>query len=366
MIISRYLLKEVCHALVAVTLILLLIFLSNQLVRFLNYAASGKIAVNVLFQLMGFEVSFLLALLLPLGLYLGIIATYGRLYADNELRVMQAYGMSTQKLVQITGGLAFSVAVIVLVFTLIVNPFIAVEKDKLISQSLTAGNLLNTLTPGRFQPSGDESRIFYVETLSRNHQQANNIFVAEQKKSPLLPWIVLSASKAYQMIDPISKDKFVVAVDGYRYEGTPGQNDYKIIQFKKYAVRIPDQTIISQHQAQEVIPTNLLWKNYFQNPKDAAELQWRVSMPLSAFLLALLAIPLSYIRPRQSRYAQFLPAILIYIIYVELLFVARDWVEQKTVPIVVGVWWVHLLLIFVILLLFNWQSGKLFFMRKNQ
>jgi lipopolysaccharide export system permease protein len=168
------------------------------------------------------------------------------------------------------------------------------------------------------------------------------------------------------MTDPVSKDKFVVAVDGYRYEGTPGQNNYKIIQFKKYAVRIPNQTITSQHQAQEVIPTNVLWKNYFQNPKDAAELQWRFSMPLSAFLLALLAIPLSYIRPRQSRYAQFLPAILIYVIYIELLFVARDWVEQKTVPIVLGVWWVHLLLIFVILLLFNWQSGKLFFKRKNQ
>jgi lipopolysaccharide export system permease protein len=366
MIISRYLLKEVCHALVAVTLILLLIFLSNQLVRFLNYAASGKIAVNVLFQLMGFEVSFLLALLLPLGLYLGIIATYGRLYADNELRVVQAYGMSTQKLVQITGGLACGVALIVLVFTVIVNPFIAIQKDKLISQSLTARNLLNTLTPGRFQTSGDENRIFYVETISRNHQQANNVFVAEQKKLPSPSWTVLSAAKGYQMFDPASKDKFVVAVNGYRYEGTPGQNNYKIIQFKKYAVRVPDQTITSQHQAQEVIPTNLLWKNYFQNPKDAAELQWRFSMPLSAFLLALLAVPLSYIRPRQSRYAQFLPAILIYVIYVELLFLARDWVEQKTVPIGVGVWWVHLLLIFVILLLFNWQSGKLFFKRKNQ
>ncbi|MCC2666608.1 MAG: lptF, partial [Gammaproteobacteria bacterium] len=190
MIISRYLLKEVCYALLAVTFILLLIFLSNQLVRFLNYAASGKMAVNVLFQLMGFEVSFLLALLLPLGLYLGIIATYGRLYADNELRVMQAYGMSTQKLVQITGGLACCVAIIVLVFTVIVNPFIAIQKDKLISQSLTAGNLLNTLTPGRFQTSGDENRIFYVETISRNHQQANNVFVAEQKKMPSPFWTV--------------------------------------------------------------------------------------------------------------------------------------------------------------------------------
>ena len=369
MIISRYLLKEICHALVAVTLVLLLIFLSNQLVRFLGYAASGKIPVNVVIQVMGFEISFLLALLLPLGLYLAIIATYGRLYADNELRVMQAYGMTTQKLVQITSGLALCVMSIVMLFTLVVNPLIAVKKDKVLSQSATANNILNALAPGRFQASGDDNRVFYVEAISRDHQKANNIFVAEQKKMSLVSqpaWTVLSAAEGYQFTDSVSQDKFVVAIEGYRYEGTPGQNDYKIIQFKKYAVRIPNQAMTSQHQAQEVIPTTLLWQHYFQNPKNAAELQWRLSMPLSVFLLALLAIPLSYIRPRQSRYAQFLPAILIYIIYVELLFVARDWVEQKILPIAVGMWWVHLLLVFLIILLFKWQSGKLFFMRKNQ
>lgn len=368
MIISRYLLKEVCQALLAVTLVLLLIFLSNQLVRFLGYAASGKIAANVLFQAMGFEISFLLPLLFPLGLYLGIIATYGRLYADNELRVMQTYGLSTQKLVQITCSLAAVVSFIVLIVTLWVNPFIAVEKEKLFSQSAASGNILNTLMPGRFQLSGDEQRVFYVEKISRNHQQAQNIFVAEQRKPAENgsgnAWTVLSASKGYQMIEPASQDKFVVAVDGYRYEGTPGQNAYKIIQFKKYAVRIPDQTLELQHQAEEMIPTHTLWQHYFQNARNAAELQWRFSMPLSAFLLALLAIPLSYIRPRQSRYATFLPAILIYVIYIELLFVARDWVEQKSLPIGLGIWWVHAIVILLIAVLFMWQSGK-FVVRKN-
>src|SRR4051812_29662838 len=115
MIISRYLIKEVFYALLAVTLVLLLVFLSNQLVRYLGYAASGKVAANVLLQILGFEASFLLALLLPLGLYLGIISTYGRLYADNELRIMQASGFSTQKLAQITGIFAVAVMAIVMV-----------------------------------------------------------------------------------------------------------------------------------------------------------------------------------------------------------------------------------------------------------
>ncbi len=370
MIISRYLMKEVCYALLAVTLVLLLVFLSNQLVRFLSYAASGKIAANVLMQVMGFEISFLLALLLPLGLYLAIISTYGRLYADNELGVMQSSGYSTQKLVALTVKLALVVMMIVMLLTLWINPSIAKIKDKLVSQGVASGNVINNLMPGRFQLSGDENRVFYVESISRNHQQAQNIFIAEQKKPTtdgiLNPWTVLSAQEGYQMTDPVTKDKYVVAVDGYRYEGTPGQNAYKIIQFKKYAVRLPDQDVAAVHQAQEMIPTSVLWQHYFENPRNAAELQWRLSMPLSALLLALLAIPVSYVRPRQSRYAHFLPAILVYVVYVELLFTARDWVEQKTLPISLGLWWVHGALIIVIGFIFLWQTGRLSFARKSQ
>ncbi len=370
MIISRYLIKEVCYALLAVTLVLLLVFLSNQLVRFLSYAASGKIAANVLLQVMGFEISFLLALLLPLGLYLAIIATYGRLYADNELSVMQSSGFSTQRLMCLTALFASVVMLVVMVLTLWINPSVAKVKENLVSQGVASGNVINNLVPGRFQVTGDEHRVFYVESIARNHQQANNLFIAEQKKSEvegvLNSWTVLSAAEGYQMTDPETKDKFVVAVNGNRYEGTPGQNAYKIIQFSKYAVRLPDQTIEITHQAQEVTPTSVLWQHYSDNPRNAAELQWRLSMPLSVLLLALLAIPLSYVRPRQSRYAQFLPAILIYIVYVELLFTARDWIEQKTLPIGLGLWWVHGLLIVFIILLFLWQTGKLSYRRKSQ
>ncbi|MCD6039527.1 MAG: lptF [Gammaproteobacteria bacterium] len=369
MIISRYLVKELFYALLAVTFVLLLIFLGNQLVRFLSYAASGKIAVNVLLQIMGFEVAFLLALLLPLGLYLGIIGTYGRLYADNELRIIQASGFGIRRLVQLTATFALIVMLLTLLLTLWVNPYIAKIKDKLISQSAATSSVINNLMPGRFQVSGDENRVFYVENIARNHQQAQNLFIAEQKKmgadEARPAWTVVSAATGYQMIEPLTQDKFVVAVDGYRYEGTPGQNAYKIIQFKKYAVRISDPIMERAHLGQEMIPTSILYQHYFDNPKNAAELQWRISMPLSAFLLALLAIPCSYVRPRQSRYAPLFPAILIYVIYVEMLFAARDWVDQQILPISVGLWWVHGLLILLIILLFLRQTGKLSFLRKS-
>src|SRR6185295_7106295 len=122
MIISRYLIKEVLSAFLAVTFILLLVFICNQFVRYLSYAASGKVGANILLQLLGLEIPNLLALLCPLGIYLGIIFTYGRLYADNEIRVMQACGFSTRQLLIITSQVALFTAIMISFLTLWVNP----------------------------------------------------------------------------------------------------------------------------------------------------------------------------------------------------------------------------------------------------
>lgn len=355
MILTRYLTREVASTLFAVTLVLLLIFLSNQLVRYLSYAASGKIAANILLQLMGFSVPLLLALLLPLGLYLGIVLAYGRLYADNEMRMMQIGGFSTQKLIKVTSVFALFISFIVLILMLWINPLIIAKRELLLSKSGSMEAIFDTLLPGRFQVSLNGERVVYVGQIARNHQSAKNLFIAEQRKNvgeEKISWTVLSAAQASQLTDPVTQEKFMVASDGYRYDGTPGENEYKIIQFKKYAVHAQEVPIHSKYQVEEMIPTHVLWQHYQQNPLQAAELQWRLSIALSAFLLALLAIPLSQVRPRQGRYASLFPAILIYVVYVNLLFVARHWIEQKTVPIDLGMWWVHLLLLAVVLCLF--------------
>jgi lipopolysaccharide export system permease protein len=360
LIISRYLSKEITGALFAVTFVFLLVFLSNWLVRYLSYAASGKLAANILLQLMGFEIPYLLALLLPLGLYLGIVLAYGRLYADNEMRVLQACGLSTKRLITMTSGVVLVVMAVVLVLMLWVNPWIANVKGKLIAHSVASENVLDTLMPGRFQVSNDGRRVVYVEKISRNRQHAENLFIADQHQAYAdesnSEWMVVSAEQGSQVKDLATGDRFIVAENGFRYEGVPGENEYKIIQFKKYSVLIPQSLIKINHQEQEAIPTSTLWKTY-DIPQNAAELQWRFSIAFSALLLALLAIPLSYVRPRHGKYSQLLPAILIYIVYVNLLFVARNWIELKILPIALGMWWVHLLLFLLAVGLIKLQTG---------
>jgi len=345
-IIARYLTREVVYTLLSVTIILLLAFLSQQVVRYLNYVAVGKIPTSVLLQLVSFEVPYILSFLLPLGLYLGILLAYGRLYMDNEMSILQMYGFGSWRLLRLTALIALVVASAVLVLMIWVNPMVSAKRQQVMASDEATVHLVQTLIPGRFQASPDGRHVLYVEKLSRDHQRAENVFLAQEKKNSDAnndaqnSWMLVLAKEGYQAKDKNSQDQFFVTEDGYRYEGKPGQNDYKIIQYKKYAIRIPESEVRVRNEENEALPMRQLWRDYSM-PRKAAELQWRISLAITTFLLAILAVPVSAVRPRQGRYVSLIPAILVYIVYIQLLYIARHWVELGRVPISIGMWWVH-------------------------
>lgn len=367
MIILRYLAKEVISTLLSVTLVLLFIFVSNQFVRYLGEAAAGKLLGSVLLRLMLFQIPYLLGFLLPLGLFLGILLTYGRLYNDNELTALAACGFSKKQLLRATMIIAVGVMSVVAFLTLWLGPQLLTYKDKLIAESDSA-SIIQTLRPGRFQADPSGRQVYYVEEISRDHEHLTNIFVAQQKKvegayPALSQWTVISAQGGYSMREQQTQDQFLVATQGYRYMGTPGQADFHIGQFEKYGVRILEHAVSSRNKVEELSLKALLQQVRAGNTLAYAESQWRFAMPLATLILALLAVPLSELRPRQGRYAKIFPSLLIFTVYANMLFVSRTWLERGTVSPWLGTWVVHgsLLLLAVILLLNlpgRWKTRK--------
>lgn len=361
MIIPRYLMREIFHTLMVVTTVLLLALLCQQIVRYLNYVAIGKIPTGVLMQLVAFEVPYLLAFLLPLGLYLGILLAYGRLYTDNEMAILQMYGFGNRRIFRLTAFMGFLVGLIVLMLMLWVNPWISALRQQVMSSDEATVHLVQTMIPGRFQVSPNGTHVMYIEKLTRDRERAENIFLAQEVKTlddnEQPAWKIVYAKEGYQVKDTDSDDQFFITEDGYRYEGKAGQNDFKIIQYKKYTLRIPQNEMRVTHLEDETLSTWQLWKDY-ENPKRAAEFQWRFSIAISAFLLALLAVPLSAVRPRQGRYLALIPAALIYIVYINLLFIARHWVQQGEISTALGMWWVHAIVLFFILVIMGMRGKK--------
>lgn len=90
----------------------------------------------------------------------------------------------------------------------------------------------------------------------------------------------------------------MVLQNGYRYEGMPGDADFKIVEYKEHAVRVEEKAIEPASRKLAAIPTAALLAS--DEPGVRAEFQWRIAMPVSVVLLALLAVPLSRSNPRQG------------------------------------------------------------------
>jgi lipopolysaccharide export system permease protein len=361
-IIFRYLIKEVYGTLLASTLVLLLLLISNQFVHYLTQAAAGVVPLRTVMQIMSLQIPLLLGLLLPLGLYLGILMGYGRLYADQEMTVMSACGMSRWQLIKMTLAFSGVIALIVAFLMLWLQPTIESYKRQILIDA-AASSPLERISPGEFIQLDDQNIIFYAETLSRNHKNLDNIFVAQKNTNPKDPskapvWDIVIAEQGDQIIDDASGDKFLVLGQGNRYQGTPGNADYQIAEYETYGIRIAKE-IVPQDNRVESQSTIKLWSERNTSPKYNAELQWRIALPLSTIILALMAIPLSKVNPRQGRFAQLVPAFLLYIIYANFIFVGKSWIEKGKVSAAWGMWWVHGVMLLVMLLLLAYYLGWL-------
>ncbi|MEH6471894.1 MAG: LPS export ABC transporter permease LptF [Halopseudomonas sp.] len=345
MIIFRYLTKEVLISMSAVTGVLLLIIMSGRFIKYLVNAAEGKLSADILLLLISYRIPGFLELILPLGLFLGILLSYGRLYLENEITTLSACGISDKRLQWLTLGPAAMVAVLVACLSFWITPWGAAQVEQMLNkqESMTE---FDVLTEGRFQKLPSKNRVSYVGELTKNRTELRGIFLSEQierEGQDLLGIVVADSGRQY--MDPETRSRFLLLNNGYRYEGMPGQADFRMISFEEYGVRLQQSQVRTQVTEIEVLPTAALLLN--DGHEFRAQLHWRVSLPVLCIMVTLLAVPLSKVNPRQGRYGKLLPSILLYLTYLALLTSARSAMDEGKSGAVLQFWSVHLLFAFV-------------------
>ncbi|MNV70781.1 Lipopolysaccharide export system permease protein LptF [compost metagenome] len=145
--------------------------------------------------------------------------------------------------------------------------------------------------------------------------------------------------------------------NGYRYDGNPGQADYRAIKYDTYGVLLPKPEVAEEVTDREAIPTSELIGK--KGLRERAELQWRLSLPILVFIVTMLAVPLSRVNPRQGRFLKLLPAILLYMAYLTMLISVRGALEKGKLPIGLGMWWVRGLFLLIGLGLMYWEPMRL-------
>ncbi|OGT43226.1 MAG: LPS export ABC transporter permease LptF [Gammaproteobacteria bacterium RIFCSPHIGHO2_12_FULL_40_19] len=360
-IIFRYLTREILTTLLAATLVLLVIFVTNQSLQFLQRAAMGLLPATELLRLISLQIPLLLGYLLPLGLYLGILLTLGRLYLDSEMTVLSACGVSRAKLTEMVFVIALFVAVIVAWLMAVVVPAAQGDSNDIVNRAAVTASVEQVI-PGRFMVFGkknDDPIVFYASSVS-NHSVLHGVFLARQMKDVEHParekWGVIVAKSAFEKQLPGQEGQYVVFTDGYRYTGVPGEKNYSVMQFDQYGSRLMVSDIPTLNVVQ-YYSISKLWASRAKDPKSAAELQWRIAMPISALVFALLAVPLSEVRPRYGKFTQLFPAILIYATYADLIFLTRAWISGGQLSPVWGMWYVHGGALCLAIILMLYQMG---------
>jgi len=365
LIVFRYLSRELLVTMSAVSAVLLVIIMSGRFIKYLAQAAQGLLDPGVLLLIMGFRLPGFLQLILPLGLFLGILLAYGRLYLESEMTVLSATGMSQRRLLAYSMAPAALVAALVGWLSLGLAPQGIAEVDRILNQqdSLTE---FDTLVPGRFQTLRGGSRVTYTRELSADRSELGGVFISETnvsrqtgKESGLS---VLVAESGRQEIQP-DGSRYLILENGYRYDGNPGQADYRAIQYDTYGVLLPKPEVSMELSEREAMPTRELLGS--DNVRHQTELQWRLSLPLLVFVVTVLAVPLAKVNPRQGRFLKLLPAILLYMTYLALLIAVRGALDKGRLPMALGLWWVHGLFLAIGLLMLFWEPIRLRMSRRR-
>ncbi|MCG3729447.1 LPS export ABC transporter permease LptF [Vibrio cincinnatiensis] len=332
MIIVRYLIRETLKSQFAIFFVLFLVFLSQKFIRVLADASDGEIPARMILSIVGLNMPAMGLLMLPLSLYIGILLTFGRLYAESEITVMNATGIGNKFLIRAALYLAIITASVAAFNAFWLSPWSQNKEAQLIEQ-LAAENSVDLLQKGQFQRSPDGSSVVFIDNIE--NKKLSNVFVAQlSPRESILPSVMFSDSGDVQ---ELSDGRQVITMHhGIRYEGVPTRVDYMITRFDQYEGLIGQREVKSKGRDWEETPTLDLIRN--SDRRAQAELQWRISLVVCIPLLTMLVVPLSAVNPRQGRFAKMGPAILIYLTYFLAISATKSALEDGSIPVVVGMW----------------------------
>ena len=332
----------------AVVGVLVAITLVQQLVLFLRKAASGSVEPEAVLALLGFSLLGYLPVLLALALFIGVLLALTRSYRDSEMPVWFSSGLSIAAWIRPVISFAMPIVMLTALLSLFLTPW-AMSESAEYQRMLRKRDDVSRLSPGSFIESRGSNSVFFVDKTSNADEIVKNVFVQYSQGGRSG---VVVAEKGFQQLDA-NGDKFLVLENGRQYEGTPGALDFRIIDFERQKRLIVAKDVKADEPASRALSTVALIES--PNAERLAELHWRVALPIAALLLALLAIPLSFVNPRSGASWNLFLAVLIFFLYYNLLKIFEAWTIQGRISAWIGMWPVHIGMIATLLVLFSRQ-----------
>ncbi len=338
-LIERYIAREILLPFTVVILILIGLFASFSSARLLAGAVTETLGIAALLKLVFLKTLIALEVLIPIALYISVIIGLGRLNKDQELNVIRSFGVSGTRIVLTVLTVAIPVGIVSGMLSSYVRPWAYAESYILDAQAEAELNT-NRFQAGRFHGSERTGRIVYVRNKNDADKQMQYIF-HYIKKPDGSEIVIAKQARQIQPSEPELRPHIQLS-DGMVYQLTSTASIDDVIQFKAMTYFIDSDYVLNYRR--KAAATRTLWES--DQPRDIAELQWRISRPLATILLALIAVTFIRSTPRQDKTDRtYLIAALVFAAYYNFTGLAKSWVEQGVVGSIPGVWWLYLLML---------------------
>lgn len=345
MLIKRYLNREILTPLTTICVVLVIIFAGYSISRYLPDAANGMMTGKAVLFLVFLKIVVALEVLLPITLFLSVIMALGRMHAESEIIAMEACGLGERTLFMTVLKISLLASVLVAGLSLYARPW-AYEQSYWLKAESEANFDFSRLKSGRFHEIAEGGNVVFLEKFDVHQGRAEGIFI--QQYSDLTRKIT-RAKEAWQELDPETGKKIIVLSNGYHYQLAEDGSKSQVSRFHNFRLSLLPKKIESIEYRRKAASTLSLSGS--TDPEERAEFQWRMSTGFSTVLLGLLGIPFGRTAPRQGKYAKTFVAVMVFAVYYNMTAVAKTWMEQEVVGAFPGIWWPHILLAILLLLL---------------
>jgi len=352
-IIDRYIIREIARPTVMICTSLVGIFGCYIATRYLEDSVQGQIPGSMVILLILLRIAIAMEVLLPTTLYLSVMIAFGRLYRDSEMTGLFACGIRMSRILRPVVFVAITVGLIVACFSLYIRPwawnqFFAMKARAEVNFDMTR------MKGGNFYEIEGGRTVIFAEQVDNRTQQARHVFMQINRPGKMQ---IIYSREASQVSQDAAQQPILILKDGHSYEFTDAEKESEILQFGSLALPLASKDSMPSEQKVKAVSSEQLLSS--RDPEEIAELQWRLTTPLSTLLLALLGVPLSRSSPRQGKYAKVPLGILVFAVYYNLNAMTKKWIGQGIVGSIPGLWWIQVLLA-ALLLIFLWRPPLLF------
>jgi len=358
-IISRYLLGNLIIFFFAITFIIGLIVFGNQFVLTVQESISFGIPIKELMPLVGFNMLRDIPIILTLSLFLSIIITISQLYKNSEAVVMNSIGLGDKNFMNLIKPIVFFTFIVIFYLTIFAVPWAKQQKSYAEDETVNASEF-SFITEGKFESFKNGEIVFYASESKVNdvigEQNMEEIFIyALDNNNP----VIVLASEAKKYTDAINDSIYLRLKNGTRYEGLPADGNINILNFEKYDLEIVSgdlqKSISSFSEIEEKNTIDLLRDGGL---KANAEIQWRISQPISVLILSIFGVFLGKSTPRTGKGINLVIGVVVFMLYNNALLVAKSAIESGQLNPLIGMWSIHLLLLLILIIFYQFRQGK--------